>query len=98
MPPAILSAIILSTDLHHCFPFSMLYLCCQICCMNTKSFHNATSLHNKIAENEQAYQFAIDENKDYHFIKDLKAALDTLKKELRQIETAFHDEFMNQPL
>jgi len=41
---------------------------------------------------------AIDENKDYHFIKDLKATLDTLKKELRQMETAFHDEFKNQLL
>jgi len=66
--------------------------------MNTKPFHTATSLHDKIAENEQAYQLAIDENKDYHFIKDLKATLDTLKKELRQMETAFHDEFKNQLL
>jgi spore coat polysaccharide biosynthesis protein SpsF (cytidylyltransferase family) len=66
--------------------------------MNTMPFHTTNSLHDKIAEKEQAYQLAIDENKDYHFIKDLKATLDTLKKELRQMETAFHDEFKNQPL
>jgi len=66
--------------------------------MNTKPFHTTNSLNDKIAEKEQAYQLAIDENKDYHFIKDLKATLDTLKKELRQMETAFHDEFKNQLL
>ncbi len=66
--------------------------------MNTMPFHTTNSLHDKIAEKEQAYQLAIDENKDYHFIKDLKATLDTLKKELRQMETAFHDEFKNQLL
>jgi len=98
MPPAILPAIILSTDLRHSFRKSKMYLCCQICCMNTKPFHTTNSLHDKIAEKEQAYQLAIDENKDYHFIKDIKATLDTLKKELRQMETSFHDEFKNQSL
>jgi len=61
--------------------------------MNTKPLHSAGSLHDKIAENEQAYQSALDENKDYHFIKELRVTIDTLKKELEQIETAFHDEF-----
>jgi len=61
--------------------------------MNTKPFHNAGSLHDKIAEQELAYQSALNENKDYHLIKELRVTIDILKKELKQVETAFHDEF-----
>jgi hypothetical protein len=66
--------------------------------MNPNVFHSASSLHDKIAEKEEAFQAALDENKDYYLIKNLKAAIDTLKKELRQIETAFHEEFKDRLL
>jgi len=66
--------------------------------MNPNAHHTVSSLHDKIAEMEETYQSVFDENKDYHLIKKLKAAIDTLKKELKQIETAFHEEFKNQQL
>ena len=61
--------------------------------MNTQLHHNTNSLHDKIAEQEQAYQAAVNERKDYYTIKILKAGIEALKKKLKRLEASFHDEF-----
>lgn len=66
--------------------------------MNTKPIHRICSLHDKITEKEEAFQKAVDENKDHHFLNSIKAAIDSLKKELKELEIAFHDEFKSRAI
>ena len=66
--------------------------------MNPNAPHTISLLHDKIAETEKGFQSALDENKDYHLIKKLKVTVDTLKKQLKQMETTFHEEFKNRQL
>jgi hypothetical protein len=63
--------------------------------MNKNKVYTPSSLHDKIEELEQAYRSAVDEKKDYQSIKIIKLTLEAHKKELKQLEVSFHDEFKN---